>query len=152
MLISTFPKWFLYCYFNGIRCLPSLSLTVYNMICVNITVKIILKMSSTFLLLSQMPDGSTPKIKKRSSPVKKYEKPTEVKTAYKPLTKPQPLSEREKQKKLKEMMEDAKLRKKDRERNLYKHRKAETQEEESKSYDDDFMRYNFMRINNSNIF
>lgn len=88
-----------------------------------------------------MPDGTRPTVEKRSIVERKYKRPVEIKAKYVPPPKPKPLSKREQEKRLKQMMEDAKLRKKDREQNIAHHRKMQAQEEENKSYDDDFMRY-----------
>lgn len=50
------------------------------------------------------------------------------------------LSEKEREMKLKEMMENAKIRKEDREKDLARHRKKQLEEEKLKDYDENFMR------------
>lgn len=87
-----------------------------------------------------MPDGSKPASAKASSSAPKYEKKEPEKPKY-VKQQQQRLSEKEKDKMLREMMENAKWRKEDREKNLSRHRKIQSREENLKEYDDDFMRF-----------
>lgn len=87
-----------------------------------------------------MPDGSRPKnLNEEVKPVPRYEKKEPEKPKY-VRQEAKPVSEEEREKILREMAENAKWRKEDREKNLFKHRKNQKREEKIEDYDEDFIR------------